>query len=194
MPRLAGVRERRQQPIWDALIRTTGDPASSLGSSTRLFVNTNLGNLGVTNMQVAGQLASDQTYLVLAMRAYLYFNGTNARTNYLQVASQLYFTLVAGDKPQFSAPCWYHPAGGGVWAGGGSSAASTVFSNGTPETPAIAKLARPIVLPVRQNFYANAEFFAIGTTSALDLLNSGATDDQKSIIYMIDGLQTRDVQ
>jgi len=192
MPRIAGVRERRQQPIWDSLIRTTGDPAVAIGSSTRLFVNTNLGNLGVTNMQVAGQLASDQTYLVLAMRAFLFFSGDNTVPNYTNVAAQLYFTLVAGDKPQFTAPCWYHPAGGGVWAGGG--AATNVYANGMPETSAIAKLARPIVLPVRQNFYCQAEFFAVGTTNALTLLNAGATNDQKSIIYMIDGLQTRDVQ
>lgn len=192
MPRIAGVRERRQQPIWDSLIRTTGDPTTALGSSTRLFVNTNLGNLGVTNMQVAGQLASDQTYLVLAMRAYLFFAGTNSFTNYIEVASQLYFTLTAGDKPQFTAPCWYHPAGGGIWGGAGT--ANPVYSNGDPSTAALAKLARPIVLPVRQNFYCQAEFFTIGATSALTLLNTGATNDQKSIMYMIDGLQTRDVQ
>lgn len=56
------------------------------------------------------------------------------------------------------------------------------------------KLARPLILPVRQNFACNAEFFTIGTTNALTLLNTGADNDQKVIMFMIDGLQTRDVE
>lgn len=191
MPRLAGVRERRHQPFWDTLIRTTGDPTPGLQNSTRLFGNANVGNLALTNLQVAGQLASDQTYVALALRAYLFFDGTNARANYQQVSSQLYFTLTLGDKPQFVAPCWYYPAGGGIY---GNDATTAVFNNGYPSQSAIMKLARPIILPVRQNFNVNAEFFSVGTTVALDLLNSGATDDQKVILFMIDGLQTRDVQ
>ena len=89
------------------------------------------------------------------------------------------------------APCWYYPAGGGIY---GLDATTAVFNNGYPSQSAIMKLARPIVLPVRQNFNVNAEFFSVGSTVALDGLNSGATDDQKVILFMIDGLQTRDVQ
>ncbi len=191
MPRIAGVRERRHQPFWDTLIRTTGDPTPPLQNSTRLFGNANVGSLALTNLQVAGQLASDQTYVALALRAWLFFDGTNARANYQGVLSQLYFTLTLGDKPQFVAPCWYYPAGGGVY---GLDATTAVFNNGYPSQSAIMKLARPIILPVRQNFNVNAEFFNIGTTVALDLLNTGAGDDQKVILFMIDGLQTRDVQ
>ena len=194
MPRLAGYRERRHQPFWDSLIRTTGDPATSITSSTRLFGNANIGQLALTNLQVAGQLASDQTFIVLAMRAYLFFDGTNRRANYQRVSSQLFFTLTLGDKPQFVAPCWYFPAGGGVWGFDASASTGSIFNNGEPTQEALMKLARPIVLPVRQNFNCNAEFFAVGSTSALDLLNAGATDDQKVIQFYIDGLQTRDVQ
>jgi hypothetical protein len=144
-------------------------------------------------MTSAGQLTSDQTFVCLAIRCWLYFQGTNARANYLNVAAQLYWTLIVGNKPQFQAPCWYHPAGGGIW-GFDATAGDAVFNNGTPEQPAILKLARPIIIPVRQGFLAQADFFDIGTVSALDLLNSGATNDQKVIMYMIDGLLTRDVQ
>ncbi len=191
MPRLHGVRERRHQPFWDTLIRTTGDPATPLQNSTKLFGNSNVGNLALTNLQVAGQLASDQTYVILALRCWLFFDGTNRRTNYLGVAAQLYFTLTVGDKPMFAAPCWYHPSGGGIY---GFDAATSVFTLGEPTQEAILKLARPVIVPVRQNFAVSADFFSIGTTVALDGLNSGATDDQKVILYMIDGLQTRDVQ
>lgn len=191
MPRLHGVRERRHQPIWDTLVRSTDSPAATINPQTLLFGNANVGNLALTNLQVAGQLASDQTYVILALRCWLYFNGTNARTFYQQVASQLYFTLSLGDKPQFVAPCWYHPAGGGVW---GFDANAAVFNHGEPTQEAILKLARPIIIPVRQNIQVNAQFFSVGTTNVLTLLNAAATDDEMVIMYMIDGLQTRDVQ
>jgi hypothetical protein len=173
------------------LIRTIGNPVSPIVNSTKLFGNANIGNLALTNLQVAGQLASDQTYVILALRCWLFFDGTNRRANYVNVTSQLFWTLTVGNKPMFQAPCWYHPAGGGVW---GFDATHSIFNLGTPEQGAILKLARPIIVPVRQNFAASADFFAIGTLSALDGLNSGATDDVKNIMYMLDGLQTRDVQ
>jgi len=173
------------------LIRVTGAPAAPVPPSSRLFGNANVGNLSLTNLQVAGQLASDQTYVILSLRCWLFFEGTNARTNYQQVTSQLYFTLNLGDKPQFQAPIWYTPSGGGLW---GFDSTTPVFTLGDPTQEAILKLARPIVVPVRQNFNVNMEFFAVGTTDALTLLNGGAADDQKVIMFMIDGLQTRDVQ
>lgn len=191
MPRLAGVKERRHQPIWDTLVRSTDSPTATIASSTLLFGNANVGNAALTNLQVAGQLAADQTYVALALRCWLYFNGTNARTFYQQVASQLYFSLTLGDKPQFVAPCWYHPAGGGI---SGSDATTAIFNHGLPTQEAILKLARPIIIPVRQNIQVNAQFFPVGTTDVRTLLNNAAADDEMVVMYMIDGLQTRDVQ
>ncbi len=192
MPRLHGVRERRHQPIWDTLVRSTGSPAANVLNRSQLFGNANVGNLALTNLQVAGQLASDQTYVVLALRIWLFFDGTNRRALYLQVASQLYTTFQLGDKPQFTAPCWYHPAGGGIWGQAGDT--NSFYNHGTPDQQAILKLARPVIIPVRQNISVDATFFAVGTTDVLTIINSAATDDQMVIMYMIDGLQTRDVQ
>jgi hypothetical protein len=193
MPRLHGVRERRHQPLWDTLVRSTGAPATPVQPQSFLFGNANIGQLSLTNLQVAGQLASDQTYVILALRCWLYFDGTNDRTFYQQVTSQLFFTLQLGDKPQFQAPCWYHPAGGGVF-GFDAGAGSAVFNHGMPSQEAILKLARPIIIPVRQNIQVNAQFFAVGATNVLNLINNAAPDDQMVVSYMIDGLQTRDVQ
>lgn len=191
MPRVHGVRERRHQPVWDTLVRSTGSPATTVSPSTRLFGNANVGQLPLTNLQVPGQLASDQTYVILALRCWLYFDGTNRRDLYLQTVSQLYFTLTLGDKPQFVCPAWYTPAGGGIY---GADSTASVLNNGYPSQQSILKLARPIIIPVRQNISVNAEFFAVGTTDVLDIINNAATDDQMVIMYMIDGLQTRDVQ
>lgn len=191
MPRLQGYRERIHQPLYDTLVRTVGDPSPKIQNSAKLFGTASVGDVGKTNMNAAGQLASDQTFVALALRCSLYFDGTNKRSNYLGTVNQLFWTLFVGNKPMFQAPCWYHPAGGGLW---GFDSTDSVFTLGTPEQGAILKLARPIIIPVRQNFFAQADWYDIGTISALDGLNSGATDDQKVIEYMIDGLQTRDVQ
>jgi hypothetical protein len=193
MPRITGTRERRHQPIYDSLLRTTGPGA--LQPSTKLFGNANVGNLALTNLQVAGQLASDQTYIVMALRCFMYFSGTQATDLFQQTASQLTFTFTLGDKPQFVAPAWYLPAGGGVFGGGGGAlGGESERSNGWPSQDAILKLARPIVIPVRQNISVDAQFFAVGTTNALTTINTAAADNQQSVIYMIDGIQTRDVQ
>lgn len=191
MPRLQGYRERVHQPFWDSLVRTVGDPTAPIQNGALLFGNARVGDLGQTNMNAAGQLASDQTYVMLALRCWLFYDGTNKRANYLGTASQLYWTMIVGNKPMFQAPAWYFPSGGGVW---GFDSAASVLNLGTPEQASILKLAKPIVVPVRQNFAARADWFNVGTISALDGINSGATDDQKVIQFMIDGLQTRDVQ
>ena len=194
MPRLHGVKERRHQPFYDTLIRTYGASPTAVANSTRLFGNANVGNVALTNLQVAGQLASDQTYVILALRCYLYFNGTNRRVLYLQVSSQLYFTLTVGDKPQFQCPAWYLPAGGGIY---GFDSGTAIFNNGVPSQEAILKLARPIMVPVRQNFSVTAEFFTTGSEdirNGATSLNTGAASDEKIITFMLDGLQTRDVQ
>jgi len=193
MPRLHGYRERLHQPIWDTLIRTVGTPSPTIINGAQLFGNSAIGDLSKTNMTTAGQLSSDQTYVILALRCWLFFDGTNRRMMYLDTMSQLFWTLTLGSKPMFQAPCWYFPAGGGVW---GFDATNSIFNNGTPEQAAILKLARPIIVPVRQNFAARADFFNIGAVSALNLLNGtgGADDDVKNIMFMLDGLQTRDVQ
>jgi len=193
MPRVHGLRQRLHQPQWDSLVRTTGTPAVALNATSTLFGSPQIGNLAFTNMTVAGQLASDQTYVVLALRCYLYFDGTNARTFYQQVSNQLFFTLTLGEKPQFTQGAWYHPAGGGVWSGG-AAGGNPIFSNGVPSQESILKLARPVVIPVRQAITVSASFFPNGATNILTLINAPAGDDQMCITYVIDGLKTRDVE
>ena len=60
--------------------------------------------MSLTNLSVAGQLASNQTFVVLSFRVWLFFNGTDRRALYLGTASQLYWTVTLGEKPQFQAP------------------------------------------------------------------------------------------
>lgn len=194
MPRLSGLKERRHQPFWDTLVRTYGTPSPVIATSTNLFGNANVGDKSKTNLQVAGQFASDQTYIILALRVWLYFEGTDRRVLYIGTASQLFWTLNLGDKPQFSAPTWYFPAGGGI---DGFDSGTSIFNNGVPSQESILKLARPIVVPVRQNFSATADWYKTGSVDYLNgatSINTGTTTDEKIITFMVDGLQTRDVQ
>jgi hypothetical protein len=75
MPRLHGVRERRHQPFYDTVVRTDSQPVPLLQHREVLFGNANVGDLARTNLQVAGQLAADQTYVILAIRTFMMFDG-----------------------------------------------------------------------------------------------------------------------
>jgi hypothetical protein len=196
MPRIGNIKERQHQPIYDTLVRGYGSSTLSVATRTTLFSNTNIGTLSLTNLNVAGQLAADQTYVALALRCWLYFDGTNRRAGYQLTVSQLYWTFILGEKPQFQGPCWYFPAGGGVW---GFDSGTSTFNHGTPSQDAILKLAKPIVIPARQNISVIGEFFKVGTKDALDYYNrtgtiSGNASDETVVMFMVDGVRTRDVQ
>ena len=194
MPKLVGVRERRHQPYWDTLCRVadTNAPSPTVASSTRLFATgTNLGLTNWTNMTVSGQFPSDNTYIVLAVRAWLHFVGTNALAMYVRTQVQLYLTLNVGDKPQFQAPAWYFPAGGGIW---GWDSVTPIANNGVPQTESILKLAKPVPIPARQHFYVSADFYDIGSDSVrTNYINSSSSVDVREIKVFLDGIHTRDV-
>jgi hypothetical protein len=118
MPKLVGVREKRHQPYYDTLIRANTDtaPDPTVQSETQLFNGTKLGLQYWTNMNIAGVFASDNTYVVLAIRIWLWFTGNNALTMYQYTAHQMYITFTVGDKPQFSGQCWYFPQMGALAA------------------------------------------------------------------------------
>jgi hypothetical protein len=117
MPKLVGVRERRHQPYWDTLIRADVDaaPTPTVANETQLFNGTNLGLEYWTNMNIAGAFASDNTYVVLALRVWLWFKSTNALIMYQLAVHQMFLQFIVGDKPQFAAQAWYFPSGGGIW-------------------------------------------------------------------------------
>lgn len=60
MGKLVGVREQRHQPIYDSLVRD--DATGTIATRTTLFGNTNVGTTAKSNLEAAGQLASDKTY------------------------------------------------------------------------------------------------------------------------------------
>jgi len=224
MARLDGVRERRHQPFFDTLVRGIG--ISTVGNLTQLFGNANVGTRSLTNLQVAGVLASDQTYIIKVLRSVLWFQGladaefgafgalpnlqasatgTNSRAEdlYSLMAYGSYFQLTVGDKPMFTAPLWYVPAGGGP-SGFTTENSRHVITNGIASHEAVLKLGKDIHVPARQNFNVAIEFFpfvrvgagqAAAYVADLDVLAYlNQFDGAKLIQFYVDGVQTRDVQ
>jgi hypothetical protein len=203
MPKQSDRRERRHQPLWDTLIR--GNQAAGFLPNAnltqgqyRMFTTAQGANLALTNMEGAGSLPAGQTYLILAIRCFLYFRGcTTAAANnvdtvmYHHAAAQLYFALNIGNKEYLSAPAWYLPAGGGL-AGGIGNTTDMFFTNGLPSHSSMLRLARSISLTPFQNFYVLASILPLGTGSLItDFTN--LTAGEASIQLMLDGLQLRDV-
>ena len=194
MPKLEGVKEQRHQPFYDTLIRAGANtaPTPPVASVTRLFSSSNVGNVALTNMKAAGQLSSDQTFVILSMRAWLYFRGPQADDMYAGCASQLFWTLEVGDKPFFQMGSWYFNSGGGILNGNSSNL-------GMPDHRAILKLGQPIPIPARQGFAVIGEFYPIGQGAApfsdvrQNLLNQNANIGDRVIQFVLDGLHSREV-
>lgn len=194
MPKVVGMKERRHQPYFDTLLRadTNTAPSPTVAQSTNLFNGTNLGQAYWTNMDVAGQFASDNTYIVLAMRCWLWFTGTSALLMYQLCATQLYLTLQVGDKAMFHGPSWLFPAGGGIF---GFDSATPAMVNGVPSIQSIIKFAKPIPIPARQHFKVIADCHDYSTTSLrTTYLNASQSIGMREIKVFLDGIHTRDVQ
>lgn len=120
------------------------------------------------------------------MRCFLSFATS---TFYRKVANELYFNFFVGDKSQFQAPVWYAPQGGGIH---GYDSTTHFLTNGVPSHEAILKLAKPIPIPARQHFRVDMEFFKLTTEDARASLS--ASSAAKVIMFVLDGVETRDVQ
>jgi len=179
MAKVRGVRERVHQPFFDSLVSGIG--ITTVQNQFQLFGAANVGQPNLTNLQIPGVLAADQTYICKAVRCLLYFQslndsefnvafgslpaitnslGTNSRAEdlYQLCAYGAYFTLNVGNKPMLNGPLWYVPAGGGI-AGFTTENSRHVITNGVASQEAILKLAKDIHVPARQNFNITINFF-----------------------------------
>jgi hypothetical protein len=198
MPRLNNLRERHHQPYYDTLIREPAlvAPTPQVSQITRLFATgRNLGQTEWTNMLAAGQLPSDQSYIVLSLRVHLWFLDASASDMYQLCTNQLYVSLVMGDKPQFASPGWFCPAGGGIH---GFDSAAPTLTNGVPSSEAILLFGKPIPMPARQNFFVETTLYDTVNGATVSSLRSTFlnvdTTGSREIKVVIDGLHTRDVQ
>lgn len=76
MAKLTNIKERVQQPMRDALIRTAGLTPGTLTGRDNLFQNNNNAkNLGDTNLRNGSTLPSDQSMIILALRVFCLFRN-----------------------------------------------------------------------------------------------------------------------
>lgn len=201
MAKLVGVKEVIHKPFYDHIIRSFGAPAQPTPQTLALFGNRNIGLTQFTNAQAAGALPSDQSLVILSIRAFAYFDNAAL---YSQLMNEVYITIRIGDKDQFGPiMSWYYPSGGGL-AGFDAAGAQHSLSLGTPEHPAALRVAKPLAVPPRQQFTANVQFFAVdieatttGYVSLLDAVNTstaGVAGDTRVMSVIVDGLLSRDVQ
>lgn len=217
-------------------------PFGAVQARSQLFVRQGA-DLAVSNLTTGGFFPSDQTFITLAVRVWTYFrfnpeaqiqvDGTTVTVGsqgvtsdriqrvhklYHQAENQLFWQLVAGDKPQLTTYTAYTPFAGGL---DGFFADSRLprANNGVPTSSALMRLARPVLIPPRQGFQVVAIAAPIGQSvgaSAIEQLNGlvnndgpvatitsgmqgnglsvpGRDDIEKDIKYLIDGIHSRDV-
>lgn len=128
-----------------------------------------------------------------------------------QTEEQLHWSFGTGLKNSIdNVPTWYFPAGGGLSGDMGASTDLIHWQNsGYDGHAGILRLARAVLIPPRQNILCNAKIFALpdggvattfvttqGSRNMLSLKdNLNAVDAvQKSVVFMFDGLFSRDVQ
>lgn len=210
MSRLRDARERVHQPRYDTFVRGIG--TSSAVTGAQLFGNANISNRAMSNLQVAGQLAADATYILKSVRCVMTFQGLNdveftgaygtlpalvnvvadnarAEDLYELVSYGATFTLAVGNKPMLNAPLWYAPAGGGV-SGYTTENSRHTISNGLPTQASILKLAKDIAIAARQNFAITLDFFnfaRLGPGAAGGVINSDI--DPLAYLNQFDGLK-----
>lgn len=79
MAKLTNVRERVHQPFRDSLVRTSGFTVGTVQDQTDLFTVAGK-TTGETNLKNGSTLPSDQSFVVLALRVFLWFRNSQARS------------------------------------------------------------------------------------------------------------------
>lgn len=83
MAKLTNIKERVQQPQRDSLIRTAGLVPGTLTGRDQLFTNGNTPkDIGWTNLSNGSTLPSDQSMIILALRAFVLFRNPILRGVY----------------------------------------------------------------------------------------------------------------
>jgi len=151
----------------------------------------------VSNLSTGGFFPSDQTFVCLAIRVWTYFRfnmevqyaigaaNANAPLStsggqvadrvmrvhklYHQAENQLFWQLLAGDKPQITTFTAYTPFAGGI-DGFFADTRLPRANNGVPTSSALMRLARPILIPPRQGFMVVAIASQIGQTVGASII------------------------
>ena len=218
MAKIVGIRQQRVQFFYDTLFRNRGSLTTAIGTSVSLFSAATPGDLARTNLQIAGQLASDQTFLTYAIRHELYLRPTgttnSAGSNGVAGAATDLDTRSAGlfrdlihhstfqfkvdSKVEFEGMWAMTPAGGGTY-GYLADSVDVNFVNGEPSARSIYVLPLPIAVTQRQAIAVIEQISDIptgggtGAAAVLLLTNLNQFQGVKIGRAYIDGYHSREV-
>ena len=136
MAYICGLKQRIYAELWDTLFQGTGN--LGVQPSNEMFMRQFAGS-HLTNMTGQGQLASDNTFVVLGMASTPVFYTIRSATNatiqtraaavplpmsandvqwnmeeHVLIGNQLLFTLMVGEKPEWQGQCRSVPAAQGI--------------------------------------------------------------------------------
>ena len=193
MAYICGLKQRIYAELFDTLFQGIGNVAVT--PTTEMFMRQSPGN-HLTNMTGQGQLASDNTFVILAVAATDIFitlrnvftaiihTSTTAQTSediqwnlemYQLMRKQLLLTLMVGEKPEVQGTFDSWPAAQGLdgsvsVSSSGTSAgldiAQLVVNNGVPSFDSLLRLAKPAIISPRQQFKVLAQFASQATAGA----------------------------
>ena len=178
-------------PLYDTVTISAG---GSVNNNTASFF-TNVGSmsgktLAQTNLGSNKELQAPEAFSIFALRLRVAENIYYADFENIMNGFALQFWI--GNKWYNLAPIWHYNAGGGIW---GTGAATTVASttitnwtNGTPGRESMHKLAIPIVIENKAQFFAQL----VGNAYTLTASGSGGTGFTAQLL--LDGLYARGVQ
>lgn len=180
MPRNPGVMDVITQPLYDK--QTVLAAGTSLLTFFAVPVGQSGKTLADTNMRLAGQLPSPQSYEVrgVAVKLGAVCTAADAKT----ILATGFLTLFIGAKDWWTVPLELTSSGAGI-VGFADGTASTNFAvtNGVADPRAIAMLTRPITINENENFSVTVQWPAAITPVA-----------NTTMIVALHGELTRSVQ
>lgn len=162
MPRIPGLLERIQQPLYDRnTVATSGTTNLNYfqvprGNSSKTYVD--------TNMDQGGSLAYPKNFEIHAIRLINAFQATIADLN--KIYNKSWFKLFIGTKDYLVVNSFMLTAGVGLEGVVAGSTDSAHATNGRADQRGIYVLAEPIDLIPQQNFHCELNFPTSQTLSA----------------------------
>lgn len=136
-----------------------------------------------TNLPTEAKVSNNSAFRIRALSCFMYFDGTNALSNYKGCHQQLYFKLNINDRLQWENWARSIPAGGGLDTSFAGTATTLVANNGIPTPASLRRIAEPIVLGAGQEFELTAHWKNLGATNIISQL-AGADGDREVVITM----------
>lgn len=168
-------------PLYDTI---TLAAATAVNQTTGAFF-TNVGTqsgktLAQTNLGSNKELQAPEAFSVFAIR--FRWSENASITDVVAIVNGFALQFWIGNKWYNLAPLWHYNAGGGIYM------PSVVSSNGLPTRDGMHKLAIPIVIENKAQFYAVLQ----GNAYTLSSTNAGGTGFIGQVL--LDGLYARGVQ